>query len=268
VSVRARYDAPVTRGPIDWKALGLELGAIRETAPGSWTGRGGTEVGRRAIERLLGGDDVALSAVRACVAGGIEGEVARSVLQVLRSPSAMDECWRIYRTSADDDDRELAIALLRSIADERALPWYDEVFESGDRPLARRWACSGVAQLGYEGRMTDEELQSWFERVALDPDWFVASAASEIRRALREPEGELPREAAIRALLEAEGWCVDEDGLAFLVAHLLRREPTTTIDELATRLRGWCERCESRPTSTDALRATAEKMLATLPEGP
>lgn len=268
MSVRARYDASVPRAPIDWKALGLELGAIRETAPGSWVAFDRGDLGTRAIERLLGGDDVALSAVGAYVTGDVEGEVARSVLRVLRSPAAMDECWRIYRTSECADDRETAIELLRSIADRRALPWYEEVFQSGDLPSARRWACSGVAQLGYTESITDEQLQSWIERVALDPDWFVASGACDIRRALSEAEAELPREAALRALLEAEGWCVDEDGLAFLVAHLLRREPSTTLDELTAQLRGWCERCERRPMSTDALRAAADRMLVTLREGP
>src|SRR5262245_25985198 len=96
-----------TPGPIDWRALAERLGALRAGGES-----GGSELGRRALEAILGPE--ALRAAVDYYAAGLPGaELARSVLALLRPWPAMERCLEVWRSDAGSTARRAAVELLR-----------------------------------------------------------------------------------------------------------------------------------------------------------
>jgi len=149
---------------IDWHDLAKRLGTITETATG-WSESGGTRVAAQALTKVLG-DEELRDAVDYYVSRQPGWEMAKSVLQLLKPPSAMDRCHEIFLTSNDDDDISFSINLLQYVADPRVL---DRVplYLASDNDGAQYWGVGVVDQLVSFGGVELEEAMPVL-KLALD----------------------------------------------------------------------------------------------------
>lgn len=130
--------------PIDWYDLAKRLGTITETATGR-SESGGTRIAIQALTEILS-DEELRGAVDYYVSRQPGWEMAKSVLQLLKPPSAMDRCHEIFLTSDDQDDVSFVINLLQYVADSRVL---DRVplYLASDNDGAQYWGVGIIDQL-------------------------------------------------------------------------------------------------------------------------
>ena len=110
-------------------------------------------------------------------------EMAKSVLQLLKPPSAMDRCHEIFLTSDDQDDVSFAINLLQYVADSRVL---DRVplYLASDNDGAQYWGVGIIDQLVSFGGVGLEEampilklaLDHQSEKVCDRAQWIIDNA--------------------------------------------------------------------------------------------
>lgn len=97
------------------------------------------------------GSVTAVAAVYAYVTGSEGAELARSLLGLLRPPSAAMACYEIYGDANQPiEHRRAAVELVRVVADARALPWVDEWLGDPDEEI-QHWGASVLDRLVWEG---------------------------------------------------------------------------------------------------------------------
>jgi HEAT repeat protein len=164
--------------PVDWQALAERLGTITWRDGGGRSESGGTDVACRALIEVLG-DEFVLDAVDCYLEQGPGSEAARSVLQLLAPPRAMERCMEIFRSSSDPETLRWAIILLRWVADRRALEWYEEIMAHED-DLVRAWGMRVIDQLYMRGVVEPEEAIILLEPARADGSDVVRSNAEQI----------------------------------------------------------------------------------------
>lgn len=167
--------------PIDWRRVADEIGALN---PDGTEKGAGTSSGRRALELLLGEDNIR-GAVDWWASGQPGAFTAEMVLRIIRSTVAMNYCYEIYKTEPDTRRSGAAVFLLYEIADDRVLPWVAEFLE--DASMTVRWNGVMALQniltgpLGDDGVATAKQL---LIKAASDADQRVREKAKEIRQRL------------------------------------------------------------------------------------
>jgi len=152
-----------TLGPVDWRALAERLGTLRADGES-----GGSDLGRRALELILGADALR-AAVDYYVAALPGAELARSVLALLRPLPAMERCLEVWRGDADPDARRAAVELLRVVADRRALAWVGEFLRDRDDGV-QTWGAGVVDQLLWSGQVDAEDCAPLMEAMQTHPN--------------------------------------------------------------------------------------------------
>lgn len=170
---------------IEWEALARRLGTLRDGGES-----GGTDLAQTALEQILGEDEIR-AAVDYYVAGRRGSELARSVLHLLQPWSAMQRCYEIFRTDPDPERRRSAIALLRVVADERALAWVPEFLRDPDEGV-QTWGAGVVDQLLWSDLVDEEDCRPALEMMARLPAQGVQRYYTLIREHLdsRPPGGD------------------------------------------------------------------------------
>ena len=181
---------------VDWRALADKLGTITWSEHGR-SESGGTQVACDAITEILG-DELLRDAVDFHVSCEPGGEVARSVLILLKPPAAMERCREIFRSPIDDQQAADAIGLLKMVADRRVLEWIPEFMVSENEGV--RTCTLGIIDqlLIMEESITSEEAFPFFKQALSDPSNMVRAQASRILDTFAEVE----QVAKIRMLLQ------------------------------------------------------------------
>jgi HEAT repeat protein len=164
---------------IDWREIAAQVGVLNPD--GSEKGCS-TETGRRALEILIGEDNIraAIDYFTSLHPGAFTAEM---VLKIIRSEVAMKRCLEIYRSEPGTFRACSAVFLLGCMADSQALPWVHEFLE--DSSEAVRLNGLGVLQNILHGPLNDDELiaaNELFEVAALDENATVRQRASDIRQ--------------------------------------------------------------------------------------
>jgi hypothetical protein len=136
----AKIKSVENRMAIDWLEMARRIGGIDPDGRERITG---TDGGRRALELLLGEENI-----REAVdhwADQKPGEfTAEQVLIIISSTVAMKRCYEIYKEEPGSQRAGAAIFLLSKMADSRVLPWLREFMEDGNEGI--RW--NGLMALG------------------------------------------------------------------------------------------------------------------------
>ena len=135
-------------GAMQWQQLASDLGFIPVTGQGF---NGGANA-RTAIAVLLG-DEVLLAAVDSVVDYDPGGELANSVLSLLKPAAARAYCLRIVRGDRDAGRRQFAAALFKDLATGDDLPVVGELLGHPD-PEVQVWGVALLRVLAFE----DEDL--------------------------------------------------------------------------------------------------------------
>ena len=125
----------------NWESIAKEVGGIDENGQESSS----SNKVREAIEVLLG-KEFLKEAVRHYVSGGSGSELLRGVLWQLHPYSAMQECYRLFKTENDIQTKRDAVELLRVVADHRALKWVPEFLAYDDQGV-QNWGIGVIDQL-------------------------------------------------------------------------------------------------------------------------
>jgi hypothetical protein len=171
---------------IDWYAVASQIGGLESDGRERIVG---TDGGRRALELLLGEENI-----RQAVdhwADQKPGEfTAEAVLLIISSTVAMERCYEIYKKEPTSHRAGAAVFLLAEMADSRALPWVREFMEDNSDGI--RWNGLMALQnilagpLGDAGIATAKELLTKAES---DADERLRDRAREIRHRLASDPG-------------------------------------------------------------------------------
>jgi hypothetical protein len=164
---------------IDWQSIAEQVGALNPD--GSERGCG-TDTGRRALEILIGEDNLR-AAIDYFISLRPGAFTAEMVLKIIRSEVAMNRCLEIYKSEPGTYRGCSAVFLLGCMADCKALPWVREFL--GDSNEAVRLNGLRVLQNVLYGPLGDDELATateLFDMAAQDPDPAVRERASDIRK--------------------------------------------------------------------------------------
>lgn len=168
---------------IDWKALAEDLGVLAPTEEdGVVAETSSTRRAQIALAEILGEREL-LRAAKYFLAGKPGSELARSVLALLRPPSIMSECYRLYRESASVEERRSAVYLLRWVADAAALPWISEFLSDPDHGI-QIWGIVVLERLAVEGFVGPEDVQDVLSEAERHPNLNVRETAAIIRGVL------------------------------------------------------------------------------------
>lgn len=163
---------------IDWRSIAAQVGALNPDG----TEKGcGTDTGRRALEILLGEDNLR-DAIDCCISLQPGAFTAEMVLKIVRSEVVMDRCLEIYKSEPGTYRACSAVFLLGCMADSKALPWVREFL--ADSNEAVRLNGLRVLQNILYGPLGDDDLvtaKQLFELAASDPESTVRERASDIR---------------------------------------------------------------------------------------
>lgn len=162
---------------IDWTELARDVGALYASGES-----GGDHLARAALAHLIGGDDEIRGAVRHYLECRPGAELVRSVLWLLKSPVAMDECMRVFRSQEPLESRRNAIELLRVIANERALGWLPEILGDDDEHVLR-YGIGLVDQLVFQGYADLHDVEEYLRWADGHASRLVREQASIARRA-------------------------------------------------------------------------------------
>lgn len=117
---------------IDWEAVAMQVGDL--TWQGNVRKGSGTESGRRALEILLGEENLR-DAVDYFISLEPGWDTAEMVMKIIRSKLVMNRCLEIYKTELNTERACSAVFLLGSIADYTALPWIPDFLEDSSEPV-------------------------------------------------------------------------------------------------------------------------------------
>jgi hypothetical protein len=170
----------------DWETIAKHVGDITpEGEQGS-----GTDSGRRALELLLGEEDIR-SSVDYCVSMKPGWFTAEMVLKIIRSEVAMERCYEVYKANAGTKSSNIAVGLLSTIADVHALQWVREFLD--DSSVNIRWHGLLVLRCILYGPLGDSSASLALEllqKAESDSDPAIKERALQIRK-----ECELDRSA-------------------------------------------------------------------------
>ncbi len=125
----------------DWASIAKAIGGIDANGHESSS----SEKAKEAIQALIG-EEFLINAVRYYVEGKQGSELLRGVLWQLHPVCAMEECYRIFKTSEDIQTKRDAVELLRVVADRYALKWVSEFLNDDDHGV-QVWGIGIVDQL-------------------------------------------------------------------------------------------------------------------------
>jgi len=175
------------RPRINWAELAEPAGIVtRYTAGGGSGTNQGSEEARRALEWLIGENNIR-SGVELWLAGR-QGEQATawSVLMYIRSRRASEiayDAYRAARTEGHTDEAALAVGLVSDICHPAALDWVDEflAYQPTANPglgLVDQALFCGVIDAN------DDRLERWLTTAQSNPDSYVQEAVSRIRESM------------------------------------------------------------------------------------
>jgi HEAT repeat protein len=175
---------------IDWYEVASQLGGIE--ADGSERVMG-TDGGRRALELLLGEENI-----RDAVdhwADQKPGEfTAEAVLLIIGSTVAMERCYEIYKAEPASHRAGAAVFLLAEMADSRALPWVREFLEDSSEGI--RWNGLMALRRILEGALGDAGIASAKELLSNAE----ADASERLRDRAREVRHQLASDPSLSHL--------------------------------------------------------------------
>jgi hypothetical protein len=163
---------------INWEKLAEELGTLERTSDEGRIERGSSDLARRALELIVSPASISAT-VDDYVSGAPGAELARSVLWLLRPPSAMARCWEIYRCETEIWKRRSAVELLRVVADERVLPWIATFLKDEDAEI-QSWGIGVLDQLAFSKGIDREQCAAILEQARLHQNSQVRTKAEEI----------------------------------------------------------------------------------------
>lgn len=147
---------------VDWGRLADQLDTV------IWTNGHSTKIACEALAAIIG-DNELCAAVDFYLSHQPGFEVARSVLQLLSPPAAMERCRERFRQASNEGEAADTIELLRWVADKRVLGWMDE-FQTSDSLLVRSWAIAIIDQLWMKGEVEPDEGRPYVEPALQDSD--------------------------------------------------------------------------------------------------
>lgn len=165
---------------VDWRGLAEAQGTIREIEGGR-SEFGGTQVGLRAIETLLG-EAVLIDAANHYLthAVGTGTELAKSVIQCLRPHSVANHCLQLFREADSGEEAGDAIELLRHVARAPMLEHFAEIMES-PHDGARAWGIAMLDSLWMAGELEIEDGWPYLEAGFNDISEIVRRRASGLK---------------------------------------------------------------------------------------
>ncbi len=125
---------------INWKSLAEEVGSLRDGGE-----FGSREYAKHALELLIGENQIR-EAVDYYISGAKGSELVRSIIWFIHPISAMEYCYKIYKSDENIETKRLAVELLKVAADERALKWVKEFLNDSDKGI-QLWGFSILDQL-------------------------------------------------------------------------------------------------------------------------
>ncbi len=173
--------------PIDWGRLAQDLQTIRYATAEGHSEYGGSDLARRALERIVGSERLA-ETVDYYVSGRPGFELARSVLWMLRPWSAMLRCRTLFDSDSDTTRRRAAVELLRVVADRRVIPWVADFLADPD-PEIQAWGIGIVDQLVFSNLVEEEDCSRVLDEAERHRDPRVREAAAQIRGQLKARYG-------------------------------------------------------------------------------
>lgn len=165
-----------------WASIAKEIGCIDEHGQESSS----SDKAREAIELLLG-KDFLKEAVRYYVSGGAGSELLRGVLWQLHPYSAMEECYRLFKTEEDVQIKRDAVELLRVVADRRAIKWVPEFLAHEDQGI-QNWGIGVIDQLVFSELCDGDEVASIIQAAKNHANEYVREKAQCILSSLAEKE--------------------------------------------------------------------------------
>ncbi len=199
------------RSPIDWAKLAGVAGIVTRKMPsGASATNQGSEEGRRALEWLIGEDNIR-GGVELWLAGR-HGEQAAasaawSVLTYIRSRKATEIAYGAYRRAREWEDADmavLAVGLIGDICHPDALDWVDEFVTY---PPTANPGLGLVDQALFRGVIysDDARLEPWLRTAETSTDTWILEAARRIRTDMARPARDLPTQAGPEAPGAASG---------------------------------------------------------------
>ena len=119
---------------INWEKIAKELGTIQKLSGGAIAESGGNDYAKQAISKILG-ENTLKEAVDYYLKSKPGSELARSVLSLIRSPSALNYCFEIYNTNQNIKIRRNTVYLIQGIVDSSALPWVKIFLNDPDKEI-------------------------------------------------------------------------------------------------------------------------------------
>lgn len=149
---------------IDWESFAQRF-AVTSERGGIAVTTSGARLARRCLEEVIEPSECA-RAVDWYVAGEPGGDLARSVLRLLRPESAMARCAAVARDkSIPVRQRRSAVELFRFITDASGLGRVEEFLQDEDGEV-QVWGSAIVSQLALDGEVTEGECVFLLERMA------------------------------------------------------------------------------------------------------
>lgn len=156
--------------------------ALRRQLSGEPPAVGGTRAAQAAIERLLG-PQLIDDAVTEYLSHGEWSELARSVLRLLRSPTARRVCLETIE-GGEPDRRRGATELLRAICTPESVELLRPLLADAD-PEVAMWAAKGIDDLAWE--LPEAELERWIQELERSAVSEVRAVAAELRERFDQP---------------------------------------------------------------------------------
>lgn len=163
---------------VDWRGLAEAQGTIRNIEGGR-SEYGGTAIGLRAIETLLG-DATLVDAADYYLTRAPGYELAKSVIQCLRPDSAANHCLQLFREADSGEEAGDAIELLRHVARAPMLEHFAEIMES-PHDGARAWGIAMLDSLWMAGELEIEDGWPYLEAGFNDISEIVRRRASGLK---------------------------------------------------------------------------------------
>jgi len=156
-----------------WEEIAKSLGAISSSGE-----IGSSHLANEALELILGKDNLQ-QAVHYYIQQKPGSELLRHLLWQIRPFSAMEECYKVFVTSNDVEDKITAVELLRVIADNRALPWVKE-FLTSDIEGVQNWGIGIIDQLLFSRLCNHEDVSDILRDAVKHNNEYVRKQAKEI----------------------------------------------------------------------------------------
>lgn len=159
---------------IDWQQLAQQIGTLTKEGEAA-----SSDYARQALELILGEENLKL-AVEHYVAWKPGHELIRAVLWQLHPWSAMQHCYRIYKTDAVILNRKSALQLLIVVGDRRSLPWVSEFLDDPDTDI-QIYGIRLLDQLLFSQLIFPDEAEELLFKAAVHKNPEVGKAAAAIR---------------------------------------------------------------------------------------